>query len=314
MSLPAAVRKAAEKADQMVKDVQEGRNPAPAAAPAQPAQPAQPQPAPRSDANPNPQEGDAAYWQQRFNVINGKYNAEVPELHRQLRATQERIAEIEREKQIVAATRPRLTDEDRKEWGDTIEVMQRASEDAHAAKLAAMQAEIDRLKGLLESLGGTVTKVTGETYFQRMDRELPEWRQINVHDAFLAWLAVPDEISGVPRMDHLQQHHAAQNADAVLKVFRAFLKEQPNAVQIAKQPTPENPGAAAYIAPTGSSGSGGAPGSDGKPRYTLGQITGLQKQVSTDLALGRYRGREDEASRLLQEYDAAYLEGRVNPG
>ena len=90
MPLPKSVEEAGRKADELH------------ARAYKPQAPATPAPAPQANASgtPAPQPDppvveDAAYWKNRFEVVQGKYNAEVPRLAEQVRGSKEVVEKLE---------------------------------------------------------------------------------------------------------------------------------------------------------------------------------------------------------------------------
>ena len=76
---------------------------------------------------------------------------------------------------------------------------------------------------------GRTNEVTAQTLTQRtdsdLDREVPNWRQINVDQRFLNWLDLYDMFSGQQRLKLLQEAYAAGNSPRCAAFFRAFLEE-----------------------------------------------------------------------------------------
>jgi hypothetical protein len=119
-----------------------------------------------------------------------------------------------------APVTPLLTKEDTETYGeDFLNVAQRAALQAVAPKLAALEADNLALKQQLRRQN--VDHITTS-----LDREVPNWRQINSSPRWLAWLRLPDFYSGRVRQELLNQAHQAADAARVSRFFKGFLSEE----------------------------------------------------------------------------------------
>lgn len=127
-------------------------NPAtPAVEPPQAEQPVVTPPPPQAQVTPPTQEN----WEQRFNVMQGKYNAEVPRLHQQLREMADALADLKDKVKTPEPTpepkQDRVTDKDREDFGaDLLDAAARAAEDVFDRRETALVARIEKmLNGVL---------------------------------------------------------------------------------------------------------------------------------------------------------------------
>ena len=176
-----------------------------------------------------------------------------------------------------------LTQEDVQNFGpELLDVAQRAAHHALAPELQRLHDENLQLQDQLNSGAKT-------TIDQYLDREVPNWRQINVDERFHSWLLQPEPYSGIIRDRLLKDAAHAANAQRVASFFKGFLQEQGAGVQAPASPAPQR----ARRAPSG------------KPIYTRPQIEQMWAR--------RRKGEiGDEAwARWEHELIAAGREGRI---
>jgi hypothetical protein len=178
-----------------------------------------------------------------------------------------------------------LTRKDVDDFGpELIDVAQRAAQHAVGPELQRLHEENDELRGHLAS-------ETRARLDQALEREVPQWRQIDSDPRWLAWLAEVDALNGCTRQALLNDAIVRGNAGRVIRIFQGFLREMGAASTAA---TPSQPRARQRRS---------AP--DGKPIYTRSQIT--------EMARRRQKGLIDDAAWARWEYEliAAGREGRI---
>jgi len=142
-----------------------------------------------------------------------------------------------------------------------------------------------------DELRGHLASETRARLDQALEREVPQWRQIDSDPRWLAWLAEVDALNGCTRQALLNDAIVRGNAGRVIRIFQGFLREMGAASTAA---TPSQPRARQRRS---------AP--DGKPIYTRSQIT--------EMARRRQKGLIDDAAWARWEYEliAAGREGRI---
>jgi len=310
MALPNQVQAALDAADATLAEVNAGSGAQPAedvfaaAAPPEPEQsPAPPEPV----APPAPVVRDEP-WEQRFNVLRGKYDAEVPILHKQVRALeaelQSAMARLEvaakaQQAQAVSVVDPK----DVESFGeDLVSMVDRVAKTSMgqtardlAAKNAAMEAQI---AAMAEQLKGTSTQlaVTAEqSFFERLSKSVPDWSQVNTDKGFLSWLAEADPVYGVPRQQALAAAQQRLDVDRVAAVFNAYTGGS-------KAPKAADP-LASMVSPKGASTV--APVATGSPVITQAQVS----KFYDDGRRGVYSA--PEYARIESLINAALSEGRI---
>ncbi len=305
-----------EKFDREIAEAQAAPNPSdPPAEPPQVPDGQEPPPPAPVVAAPNPSDDQ---WEQRFRTLKGKYDAEVPRLHAELKEMRTKLDELAARPRVETPAEPakpkskRVTDKDAETFGaDLMDAIKRQAEDIAADALAEMSAKISKLEQENEQLKQTVTGVsttqaqtTQEMYFAKLTSAVADWQAINVDPKFLEWLGEIDEISGVSRQAHL--NHAFENLDVdrTAKLFNAYKKTLPPA----PAPAPAKNEVQRQVAPGKSKASPGPTAASAETRiWAQSEISDFYR----DFATGKYRTNPQEAARIEAEIDAAVATGRV---
>ena len=197
---------------------------------------------------------------------------------------------------IAPAPVPLITPQDVETYGeDFLNVAQRAALQAVQPKLTALEQQNNVLRQQLRK--STIQQI--ETV---LDREVPNWPQINLSPRFKEWLRLRDVYSGRLRSELLNEAHRAANAALVLNFFKGFLAEEeatgsteflPN-TGLSRQAAPHVPAieltslaAPGHARPA----QGSTPASANDPQFiTRGQIAEFYANVRK----GVYAGREQD--------------------
>ena len=320
MALPKQVEAQLRELEQIERQLAESQNPAPADPEPQPTEnppadpptpePTEPEPKP-VDSKPTPTEPAVAEetWQSRYIALKGKYDAEVPRLHADLREFKAQLETLRKavETKPVDTKKPAVaeklvTDADVQAFGeDLIEVQRKVAREVAAefrGELDAMKAENEKLR---EQLNMTGSQVSEASFEQRLYRMVPDFQDVNADPRWINWLNEVDPLLRAPRKTVAQQAFNQGDAEAVahyIGMFKASIApvEQPSdkAAELEKQIQPKRSAAT-------------APVSQQARIYTDAQI---QKMFLKSVELSS-RGQRDEATKLEAEIDAAYREGRV---
>lgn len=345
MAIPNAVKKQAAKSEQLIKEHKERNTgtppaPAPAAANLTPAPPSPaPAPPPIAAAPPTPPPEPPApvnEWEQRYKVLQGKYNAEVPALQNTVRELNTNVQKLHKDLE-TAKTAPApqppqpfepgkyVKKEDIEEYTPEMTTFVRAvAREELEANLSVVLEKL--LPGMLEPyLGKTIKplqdkmetvaarvetrevrehKSEREKFFDLLDRTILEktrmtFDAINTNPIFLNWLMQKDPRSRRARQELLDESVAALNAEWTAEFYTDFVAENPTAVAAPTSPT--------VIPPR--SGGGDSPQPQGKT-WKRSEITAFYN----DVKLGKYRGREAEKQQTENDIYAAQRERRVVEG
>jgi hypothetical protein len=284
-------------------------------------------PEPTPEPEPKPERTD---WKQKYSVLQGKYDAEVPRLSSDLRDALGRIGDLETkltapppapEPKPAESEASGITDEEIKDYGeDLIDVIGRKAREIAQAEFQPMidglKAQINTLTDKVGATGQRVAKQEQNEVFAVLDRDVKDWREVNVDPAFNAWLEQVDPFSGQPRKRLMLDGFEAKNALRVKSFFDSFLKE--NAV-VTPDPTPTPAGEAGaagtlalgdYVAPGKPSSTPGQAGAPKEKRIWTNKEVG---KFYSDSQKGHFKKRPDDKARIEADIMAAINEGRVQP-
>jgi len=282
-----------------------------AVAPTEQVQQADPQPQVAAPEPATQQPSQDSIWEQRYKILQGKYNAEVPDLHRKVHNLEGKlesaIQNLEKATREVPKEQPKAVDaKDVENFGsDLVDMVQRVAtlvtgqlSQAFDAKINAFGKELDVVKQQLLGTTKTVAMTAEQTFFDRLTKLVPDWERLNADQSFLAWLAQVDPVYGVPRQAALQRAQDALNADHAAAVFNAFAPAKPAQAKgpdpLEKQVSPKSAGAE-------------QPQPAQQQVITSAQITAFYD----DVRKGLYRGKEAQAAQIEQIINTALAEGRV---
>jgi len=83
--------------------------------------------------------------------------------------------------------------------------------------------ELERLHGENQDLRDEVSRTARLAIDQCLDREVPDWRQVNVSEDFHRWLLMPEPYSGIIRDRLLKDAVRAGDASRVAGFFKGYL-------------------------------------------------------------------------------------------
>lgn len=294
---------------------------APIPQPAPPAPPApapSPQPAAPVQAVPQPPvpAEDAAYWRQRFDTLAGKFDAEVPRLHQQIRDQAERLAalsaQIEQPAAAPAAGSP-ATQQDIDSFGeDLVDFVRRMAQEAIAAERAQLEKRFGAVAQQVEQVQTHVVKSELSSFWREVIDLVPEWPAIDASPQWIAWLDTAPDYTEVTYRQLASQAIEKGKPDKIAKLVETWRKEsgqvaypggngaQPPAP--APNPMPAQPSLSSQVAPS-TVKSGSAP-------VSRKILTRADYEAMYDVRNVQRYG-EKEAARLIAEADAAVAEGRV---
>lgn len=321
MALPKAVQQQIEEADRLVGQIN-GDEPANAETGAD-VQPSDPPQDPPNDPPPaaedvvsqetKPDVVPDETWEKKYYVLQGKFDAEVPRLHSQVREMQAQIQQLLADKAALEAKKVEepqkieslITEQDREAFGpDLIDLIERAT-DAKVANLRAKEVElmneIKELKGQLGNVTERQVMSDKDRFLMGLGQQVPDWEALNVDQGFLGWLQQVDPVYGVPRQAALTTAYEALDVTRVASIFKAYKQTlpQPQATNKAKQELQRQ------VAPT-------------RTRSTTTPADGVNEKIFTNQDIEQFysdwrRGfyDEQEAAEMEKQIHAAIAEGRI---
>ena len=319
MALPKQVEAQLRELEQIEKQIAESQNQAPdnpELTENPPAEPSTPEPPAEEqkpvESKPEPTEPVIAEetWQSRYIALKGKYDAEVPRLHADVREFKSQLDSLRKvvETKPVETKKPAVaeklvTDADVQAFGeDLIEVQRKVAREVASefrSELDAMRAENDQLR---EQLTTTGTQVSEASFEQRLYRMVPDFQEVNADPRWIEWLNEVDPLLRAPRKTVAQNAFNEADAEAVAHYVGMFksgispvVQNNDKAAELEKQIQPKR------------SATNSANVSQQAQTYTDAQI----HQMFLKSADFSAKGRTEEAMKLEAEIDAAYREGRV---
>lgn len=297
--LPKKVREAGEQAEAELQKLKEG---APAeetgstdqGTPA--AQSETPKPeetAPKKDEGTPAPEKEQIDWKaeaekaiHKFNVLNGKYQSEVPQLHDEIRQLKERLKSLESGEPAAASPGPSgetftvdVPDEIKEMYGD--EMPQWVID---VAKKAAEQAVKPFEQQVQSFTTGQVEDKT-QVFFDALSKAHPDWETINGLEAFQSFLAETVEELGVERQAIIDDAQKRMDPKPVILQIDAFKKRYSGSGEQQRLASQEAP-----------SDSGGTPppAEPTAEKIKESDIAAFYKAAS----LGKYKRNPEEYARL----------------
>ncbi len=317
----------------------------PATPPAAAAPPATPPAAPVAKLPPEE-------WEQRYKVLQGKYNAEVPRLQTTVRELTDRVRQMSEQLTATqtllasfggqqasapagnappasapAAPAKLVKDEEVREFGaDLIDVMRRVVREEQSAllpeidrRVAPVAQRVDQVASAASQVAKRVQQSDQQTVHDMLTEQVPNWLKINENPEFLAWLDQKDPYAGRVRGEMLEQAYKSHDGPRVVAFFKGFLNEHAAVTPPAPAASEPPPAPAAPQVKLDSLVTPGLPKTG-----VAGAQDGSGKRVWTraeigrffaDKAAGKYNSTDGKQRAAAMEADifAAQRENRVKP-
>ena len=255
-------------------------------------------------------------FEQKYKVIQGKYDAEIPALRSQVADLTEQVRKFMENKPNESAKEPENFKEAVKameeQYGPEFTGMVNNAAEAKAtiiAKEIANQIVDERLKDInakVETVAEVQVQSASDIFYTAMEKGLGKgWGTgINKDPHFNAWLATPidAELGGETYKDKLIAAHGSLDNVKALTIFNRYLKLNPQAKdttasKLEELIIPEDKGGGDDLANLNKE----------KKIYTQAEISQFYK----DVIAGVYKGRPEEQARIDADILAAPAEGRI---
>lgn len=259
---------------------------------------------------------------QKYKTLQGMYNAEVPRLHQQNREMQQRLQHMEQLLASMSAAAPTtptapvverlVTERDVEEYGESLDVMRKVTREelgAVAQRIAGIEATLRQMHAQV------VPQVQAVAHRQQIGAEqqfwadlaaaVPNYRQVNDNTEFQSWLLQVDPLTGITRQTYLDDAQRSLDAGRVANFFRTWLESTGQAVAQSSG-TSSTSELEKQVSP-GRSRNAGVPAANQAKLYSPADI----QKFFNDVRAGRYKGREQERSRVERDIFAAQREGRI---
>ena len=274
-------------------------------------------------ATPEPEEAKSAdtsptdvadEFEQKYKTLRGKYDAEVPRLHQQVRDLNGKLEELA--KSLEAKPEPPtkskekvsyVTDADRAEFGEElIDVQRRVAQEVSQEYTERMEQQDAVIQKLQEQLAKTGNDVGEMSFTQRLHSVVPDFAEIDNDERWVAWLNEHDPMLRGPRRDQAAAAFQAGDAEAVLhyvNLFKESISEPETAPRQQRQTELEK-----QVAPNRSANSVRTQSANQNSKiYSPKEVDNAWTKVRTLNTKGKYA----DAEKLEAELTAAYMEGRV---
>jgi hypothetical protein len=284
-------------------------------------------------------------WQQKYIVLQGKYQAEVPRLYDTIRELKSRMTALEsaptvQQEQQPAQSASRVdavpvsdpvrpaglmaTELDASKYDDFGEEIGGMARNqsmivkdlvAQQVELQALRKEISDLKGSTQSVVQTHRETQSQRFYSYLDANVPGWEATRDNPVFDQWLNTRDVISGLSFGQCLSEALKSSDPVRVAGIFKMYQQstEQQNPKQSVPQPTQQVGKPPAVGQPVSVPGRNIAPD---RNQTGFSPSTSGQSQVShseyrdagTRRALGHIT--EDEFKRIESAYLASLSGGK----
>ena len=254
-------------------------------------------------------------FKQKYATLRGKYDAEVPRLHQQVKELTDQMNAIREEAQAAKkaeAEKPKekvsyVTDADREEYGDDlIDFQRRVAKEASQEYEDRFEQQAKVIEQLQQQISNTGSQVGEVGFTQKLNALVPGFDQLDNDERWVAWLNEYDPMTRGPRRDQAQSAFNSGDAEAVahyVGLFRESINEpvangkSDRQTELEKQVTPSR--SASTVTNKSSS-------KDSRV-YSEKELNNAWTKIRTLNTQGKY----DDAEKLEAELTAAYMEGRV---
>lgn len=307
--------------------------PAPPAAepPAEPPAAAQPEPpaTPPADPNapPSPPEPPATNWEERYNSLRGKYDAEVPRLFREIAELKQQLAlTVAQATKATPTTATPPVDEIPEELKTKLAQFSEDYPDVAEGLQAMLQVETNKIRREaaqeIEKVRAEASVGVTQQLYSELDRRVPDWKVIRDDPTFASWLQNVDPFSGRTLADLAQVAQQEMDINRIVAFYEGY-KQTKQAASPAPSPAapvpstpppaapPANNPAAPLVAPPRSHGS---PPPNPTPTNNETITSSFIAKFYNDAAQGKYRGRDKEYAAIEAKIDKAINSGRVVQG
>ena len=254
-------------------------------------------------------------FKQKYATLRGKYDAEVPRLHQQVKELTDQMNAIRHEAEAAKkaeAEKPKekvsyVTDADREEYGDDlIDFQRRVAKEASQEYEDRFEQQAKVIEQLQQQISNTGSQVGEVGFTQKLNALVPGFDQLDNDERWVAWLNEYDPMTRGPRRDQAQAAFNSGDAEAVahyVGLFRESINEpvangkSDRDTELEKQVTPSR--SASTVTNKSSS--------KNSKVYSERELNNAWTKIRTLNTQGKY----DDAEKLEAELTAAYMEGRV---
>lgn len=244
-------------------------------------------------------------FKHKYEVLQGKYNAEMGRMNELLSATLSERATLESKK--LSPDQTGGDDDEDEAIAQLFEEFPTIAKGMQAFAKKEIKAKLAPTEGRINELAEATNNVVVNDYLEALDGVMPQWREIKDKPEFAQWLGSADRYTGQSKMRLLQGADAQKNVKAVAAFYEDFARESgllnDEGATDRNSETPPPP--RKNMAPSTSQNL--APSTGSKGIITRAEIT----QFYRDRALGKYSGSEEDAAKAEGRIMKAVREGKV---
>lgn len=265
-------------------------------------------------ADTSPTDAEEETFAKKYNTLQGKYDAEVPRLHQQIRDLNAKLQALEeaQRQQPSEPTKPKekvsyVTDADRAEFGEELlDVQRRVAREVAEEYQEQIAAQAKVIKELEAKIANTGSQIGQMSFSQRLVQLVPDFEKVDRDERWVAWLNEHDPMLRAPRRSQAKAAFDAGDAEAVahyVNLWKSSIADMQEPVKAKRQSELEK-----QVSPNRSANSVNtqSAGRDAKV-YSAREVEAAWTKIRTLTT----RGMLDEAAKLEADLTAAYLEGRV---
>jgi hypothetical protein len=253
-------------------------------------------------------------FKHEYEVLQGKYNAEVPRLAEELRSLKDELAAI-KAGQVKVEEKKKVGIVDLLGQDPNIESLKAEYPDVYNAvtfinqkAVDMLEAKIATIEGKLEETHIVTEKTAKENFYNDVDT-VKDWKVINKSQEFNDWLDERDPLTGFVRREILADAYGQMDSVRVKGFFQEFQKTVPPVVKPTTSTVVEDK--TVIGAPKGAGGK--IPVDKGEQKIEYIKASDVQK-FYRDSVRGIYKGREADEAKEEARINKAIAENRVIPG
>jgi hypothetical protein len=165
-------------------------------------------------------------WEQRYKVLKGKYDKEVPDLHRTIRQLQEDVQEL-RASLKTKREEKKATLEEEKTTDPDIAYLEEEFPDIHRAvsKMLSKGKPDEKVVERLSSVEARQAEEAKTKFFKDLTEEVPDWQNIRDDERFTEWLNEIDDLTEAPRFQLAVIAQNNLNGKQLAKFYKRFKSE-----------------------------------------------------------------------------------------
>jgi hypothetical protein len=258
-------------------------------------------------------------FKHKYDVLQGKYNAEVLGVNQrladkdyQLQQAFAKIAALEstpktekvaQAKEDVVASL--IQDDSFKFLEDQYPVIYNAVVTGLQKVSSATEAKLAEVKSGFDEVKNVTAKTVKDKFYDDLSREVSDWEVVNKSPEFQQWVTEKDRYSGLTRHQLLMDAYNSNDAGRAMAFFNDFKEQSKPPGQSAGTKQTQVP---RDVAPPRSVG-------NARPREPAQQERLKSSEVDkfySDIRKGHYIGREDEMRTLEAKIEKAIVEGRID--